>query len=911
MNHKKLGKIAGLTALAVSLSTLPMISVYAEQDEIEEVVVTGSYIKKKNQADSVSPLTNIDQESIDAQGIETTQELIRWLPSNTGSENQTNALTQGGTPGTANVNLRGLGLGSTLVLINGRRQTVSSAVANGGDTFVDINSMIPMIMIQNVEVLKDGAAALYGSDAVAGVANFKTRDSFEGFEVRGSYQSTTESDDHSDTQLGALFGVSSDNGSIVIGMNQLKRTEMQLGERDFPTKTESSFGQPGSFLPLGLSPTLPATVPGVFNADPACGTLTGSRIVPTGGGSSLCFFDFGPSFTLVPKEDRFSVYTVAEYDLSPDLTLRVEAGTARNDVSGGYSPSYPVLSFPRIAASHPGNPYGVGVVSRFRAIGDGTGAAGSSRVVNYAQHDTDRLVINLTGAIADTGWDFDASFTDSRNTLELSANDQVGKQLTLALAGLGGTNCNPFTGTPGVGTCLYYNPFGNAATASPGDATFNTPEVLAFISDRNVSNTDTELKTIDLIATGVLLELPAGEMGAAVGYQRREESRATVGSLAANNSDLLFLIGDVDNSASREVDAFFFELAAPLMDNNTGTLELQLAVRYEDYSTGFDSTDPKIGFLFTNADQNLSGRFTYGTSFRAPTLFQQTEQATSLNATDDPLTDSIVFLGETAAPNANLAPEEADTYNIGVTWSPMDDLTLSVDYYNVEYTDRLSQEAGQQLIVAEAAALTAAGCGPTQLALPQCAAATNPQVIRDPGTGTPLRIFSNRFNATSSETDGFDFEASYFWESKYGSFSVLNNTTFISSYDLKACDTCPTVDGAGKRNENTALARSLPEIRSNTALGWIRDNHSINLMVRYIDEYKDDAETVDSWWVTDFQYNYDANIFDNGAQFTVGALNMLDEEPPTVSGATNEFGYDTKVHDPRGRMIYARFKYSL
>ncbi|MFN3239117.1 MAG: TonB-dependent receptor domain-containing protein [Pseudomonadales bacterium] len=696
-------------------------------------------------------------------------------------------------------------------------------------------------------------------------------------------------------------------------MSKMQRDGLYLGERDnLPTKTESSFGQPGSYLLLAPSTAIPTAVPGAFNADPACGTATGTRVVPTGGGSSLCFFDFGPSFSLVPDEDRLSAYAILEYDMNDYVTIRAEAGTARNEIQGGFSPSYPVLAFPVIAANHPGNPFGVPVAGRFRAIGDGLGAPGENRVVNFANHDTDRYVISVFGDIGDTGWSYDVAFTDSRNDLTSSAGDQVGQNLTLALAGFGGASCNPFTGTAGVGDCLYYNPFGTALTAAPGSAQANSQEVLDFISTRNIGQTESDLKTFEAVVTGELFDVSAGTVYGAFGYQNREETRKSINSLEANLGDLLFLQGDADSTGRREIDAVFGEINAPIFDNDHGALELSLAVRYEDYDTGFDSTDPKIGLLWRNVDDNLSLRFTYGTSFRAPTLFQQSETATSLNQTSDPLTASVAFLGFTASPNVNLEPEEADTYNIGFTWSPLDELTLSLDYYNVEYNDRLSSEAGQQLINDEAAALLAAGCTPTTLTTPACAALRNPQIIRDPATGTPLRIFVNRFNAVSSETDGLDFEASYFWDTDFGSFSLLNNTTYIASYEIQAVSGGPTIDGAGKRNESNSLARSLPEIRSNTSIGWIRENHSANLVLRYIDEYEESTGSdVDDWWVADLQYNYDTEVFGGPAQFTIGAQNITDEEPPEVAGGTNEFGYDTKVHDPRGRMLYLRLKYSI
>lgn len=887
----------------------------AEDQVIEEVVVTGSYIKRKSQLDSASPLTNIDQSAMDDAGIFTSQELFRWLPSNTGSENQADALTQGGTGGTANVNLRGLGLGSTLVLLNNRRQTVSSAVANRGATFVDLNSLVPMIMVQNVEVLKDGAAAIYGSDAVAGVVNYKTRDNFEGFEIRMNHMqaNSSESDDLSDQEVSLLFGVQGDDTSIVIGGKFFDRTGLTLGERDLPRKTVSSFGQPGSFLPFAPSASIPSAVPGAFNADPACTTATGSSFVPTGGGTSLCFFDFGPSYSLVPDEKRIQFYSVIDHTLTDRINIRSEIGYARNEIEGGFSTSFPVLSFPRVAANHPGNPYGVTGVTRFRVFGDGNGAPGSGRVINSADHETFRFVLDVNGDLTDN-WSYDLAYTWSENKLASTASDQSKSRLELALAGFGGNTCNPFTGTAGQGNCLYFNPFGTALTAQPGDPAYNTAEVLNFIDSENATNVTTDLTTIDFVLSGDLFDMPAGTAGIAVGYQYREEKRKSRTSDDANRQDLVFLIGNLSSSVDRDTTAYFAEVFLPLMDNSDlGTLEAQLAVRYEDYSTDYDSTDPKIGLLWRSPEETFAGRMTIGSAFRAPTIFQQFVESTSLNATQDPLTGSLVFLGETASPNANLEPEEADTFTMGVTWQAMDNLRVSLDYWNVQYENRLSQESGQILIVAEAAALTAAGCTPGTLGTAPCAALRDQKIVRDPLTGTPLRIFVNRFNAAEAETDGFDIDVSYDFSTDFGEFRIMNQSTIVSSFDLKAAAGGVTVDGAGKRNESNTLASPIPELRSNTTFSWSNEAHSVNLIARYIDSYEEDnGSDVDDWWVFDLQYNYNFSVFDDdSATVTLGALNLTDEEPPFVSGGDNEFGYDTKTHDPRGRMLYARFIYTL
>ena len=890
---------------------------YAEQNQvIEEVVVTGSYIKKTTQADSISPITNIDRASIDDTGILTSQELFRWLPSNTGSENQADSLTQGGTTGTANVNLRGLGLGSTLVLVNGRRQTVAAQTANGGDTFVDLNSLMPFILVENIEVLKDGAAAIYGSDAVAGVVNYKTRSDFEGFEIRGNYQSTSRGDDHQDSDISALFGAGNDRTHVVAAIKYFERDELSLLDRgNLPRQTVSGLGNPGSFVLLGPSAAFPTLAPGTTVADPNCSAGTGSTLVPAANGGSRCLFDFGPSFTLAPEEKRVGGYVIATHDVNDGLSLFAEFGYSRNEATAGFSPSFPALNFPVIGAAHPNNPFGVPVVALYRPLGDGIGAPGGARVENSVDSTTQRFVVGANGTIAQSSWGYDLAYTFSENNTDSTGNDQVGSRLGQALAGFGGTGCDVVAGVPGQNGCEFFNPFGSSLGAQAGDPGFNSPEILAFINSTNPTSTNVDLVTYDAVLSGDLFEIAGSTAGLAIGYQRREESRVTDRSEDAEREDLAFLFGGPDVDAEQEIDAFFVELFLPLMNTSSGhALEAQLAVRYEDYDTGFDSTDPKVGLLYSYNDR-FSARFTWGTAFRAPTLFQLNNEVTSLNASVDAFTGatSAVFIGNTAAPNPNLEPEEATTFNIGFTYSPLENLEFSLDYYNVEYDDRLVQESGQQVLAAESAALLAAGCTVATLATPACAAARNPAIVRDAATGAVSRVFVNRFNAAAAETDGFDFSASYFLDTEVGTFGLNNETTFINSFDLQATAGGPTIDGAGQRNEANPLANSVPELRSNTNFSWNYDRHQANLIVRYIDSYEEsNGAEIDSWTVLDLQYSYRFDIFDdNEATVTVGVLNATDEDPPEVEGNLNEFGYDTKTHDARGSVWYARFVYQI
>ncbi|MEO0982598.1 MAG: TonB-dependent receptor [Pseudomonadota bacterium] len=883
---------------------------------MERVVTTGSLIQRDlDPFDSASPISNVGRDSFDESAILTSSELFRQLTFNTGSENQANALIGGNNIGTANVNLRGLGLGSTLVLVNGRRQTVSSAVSNRGDTFVDLNTLLPQIMIGNIEVLKEGAAATYGSDAVAGVVNFRTRNDFEGLEVRADYQATTRGDNSDTLNVSAIFGAQGDRGGVVGAISYITVDELATTDRDFPFQTNSTFGNPGSFLLLAPSPTIPDAVPGTFNADPECGgpNAPATFAVPDGAGS-LCIFDFGPSFTLVPESQRTQVYVTGDYEIATDHRAFFEAGFTSSDGESGFSPSFPNLAFPLIGADHPGNPYGVPVLWRGRAIGDGGLEPGENRVIGFANDETYRLVAGVDGDIAETGFGYSLAYTYSRDRREVSVNDQIGSRLNAALQGLGGPDCDVANGTPGVGGCQFFNPFGTALTTVPND-----PALVDFITNDDPSLTRTDLQTIDFVVNGDLFELPGGTLAAAVGYQFRREIRDTNNPSNSQNEDLVFLIGTPDSRGSRTINAVFGELAIPVFNNDQlGEAEIQAAIRYEDYSTGQSSTDPKVAVRWSPRDF-VTLRGSYSTSFRAPTLFQITNQQTALNATLDPLTGSLVFLAETALPNPDLASEEARSFNLGFSVEPIENLVFNFDYYNVNFDNLISVEIGQQLIIAEAAALGAAGCGVADISGaapdPTCLALRNEQIIRDPLTGTALRIFTSRENAPTAETDGIDISMTYSHDiGRFGVVGIANDTTFVNSFDITTPDGT-VLTGAGARNANTPFANSIPRWRSNTTLSWALDRHSINAVGRFISSYDEEdgagefISDVDSWFTVDLQYNYeleDVFGFGDGTTLSVGAQNLFDRDPPFVTGQSNDFGYDTTVHDPRGRLLYVR-----
>ena len=373
----------------------------------------GTYIRRPSQFDSPSPLVNVTADDLAAAGANEIGRVLEDLTINTGSQNNPDAFTQNFTTGTSNVNLRGLGVSSTLVLINGRRQTQSAVTTDRGENFVDTSSLPPMIAFERIEVLKDGATALYGSEAVAGVVNFITRSNFEGFDLELALQGN-DNYPQQDVQLNGVYGGGNDDTHVLVAFSHLDREPLTTFERRLsgPTDDLSQAGNPGSFLvpslpgnpafrsvwtaafdsnrngvadfvepTLGL-PAVPGAQPPVF-ADQNCTAIAAQdpKVVPAISVSvpspigaipiGLCAFDFGGFYSIVPEEQRSSAFAELTHVFGDTLEGRIEAHVADNEALRNNSPSFPFAAFPTVAASHPDNPYGSDVRFIGRIIGAG------------------------------------------------------------------------------------------------------------------------------------------------------------------------------------------------------------------------------------------------------------------------------------------------------------------------------------------------------------------------------------------------------------------------------------------------------------------------------------------------------------------------------------------------------------
>lgn len=953
--------IASTALASLTMGMLPGLLPAAAQDasenEMEEVLVVGSFIRRPSQTNSPSPIDVIGSERLDEIGAIGLSDLTQTLTINTGSQNNPDAFTQNATTGTGNYNLRGLGVSSTLVLLNKRRQVTTGVTTNDGVSFVDINSLVPQIAIERIDILKDGAAALYGTDAVAGVVNHITRDTFDGLEIQGQYQthSLAAEGNYADYQLEVLGGLQFDRGGIIAAVSYLDRTALTTAERRLSTPStlttpgndESVLGNPGAFF-LGsggpFAAAAPIPLPDGSTATPVFSVPAGTPIIdPTGcaevggfprpatpdgivstplGDIGFCGFDFGEFFNLVPEETRLQGFARGHYDLTESVQLFTEIGFARNRAERNNSPTFPFLTldFANVFPGTPGNPFnevtvvsggtlipaddptnplaavvpGVDVVIGGTPVqgvptaffGRVSGTGGDPAPNNFA-YDTFRFVGGFTWELPGN-WYVDAAFTRAQNDSVVKTPDIVSLNFQQALVGLGGIDCDPLTDAPGSPGCEFFFPFSTALTGE----TPNSPEVVDFVTATQRLDANSTLSVIDLVAAGDLFQI--GEqrsVGLAVGFQFRDEQFSQEFDSVSNSDGFGFVIGNPDFQDQRDIFAGFAEVQIPLLD----ILDIQAAVRFEDFGGEIgDTVDPKVAINFRPFDF-LSFRGSWGTSFRAPSIFQSSGTLTTLEQVVDPLLgNAVAFVANrTTASDNPITPEQSEAFNVGATLTPIEGLVFNFDYWNFDFEDVIIREDVQATIFADP---------------------DNPDVvIRGPApegaTGPIIQVNTDFANASEVETSGFDFDLTYVLDTDFGTFRPRVNGTYILNYDLVDPLAGP-VDGEGNRNF-TNFGDPTPRLRLNTALGYTLGPVSANVIARYIDGFTDDQNMgveIGGQWRVDLQASLNLGFAVDALADTslgLGIINVADKEPPFV--ATNG-GFESRVHDPRGRLLYVRLQ---
>jgi outer membrane receptor protein involved in Fe transport len=899
---------AGLgVAPDAGLEPAPAAAAEVPPDAGGEMVVTGSRIKQTSSFSAAAPVQVIDRKELEQTGATNLADVVTYLTVSQGSGAQGDGNQS---VNTVSINLRGLGEGATLVLLNGRRLPLSGAFNQKGQMFVDI-STIPLAAVERVEVLKGGASAIYGSDAVAGVVNIITRKNFDGANIELDGQTTSRFDQRDGTASVAL-GAASKRSRVFVAGSYFNRSELLTGQRDW-TKDGyiNQFGFPGSFI-VGTK-----TVP-----DPACGSAPYSKVT-AGTAGNICSFQYRNFFTLIPEAERGNGFGSGEYDITKHLTMfgEILASTLR----GSYTtpPTYPIPPpFPVVPANHVDNPFGQPV----QAILDPLGAD------HPAQHPTTdadmvRGLVGLKGdfegAAAGTpfeswAWEAYMSAATSRNRLLIPDTLRANVQNAL----------NSCSNPADLSNC--YNPFYSSVN---GTGTPNSTSVINGFYGAQQTITDSQLITYNAGMTGTLFELPAGDLAFALGGEVRHESRESKLDHDAHENAYSFLIGNPDAEAARDVYGGYLELGVPIYRG----VKLQGAGRVEEYTDIKQAAfSPSGGLTVTPSEiagrdktpsslRQLQFRGNATSAYHAPNLYQTfpgyTTVPTALNV------GQVLpqYLPVQGFGNPQLKPEHAIAVSGGFTWMPIDEINLSSDVWYYDYKDRIELENPQQLV--------------DQF----LKSGSDPRVIVDPVSSQISRVTPKYINIAGDViTDGIDFAGFVTLTNKTFGASVPEDHqqkvsigavgTYVLNFNYPFSEAAPRVlpdgttrppaycsgtsptslcQGAGLRNFNNVWQVAMPRLKANFPITWSYMGHSLTFVTHYIDGYKDDVnpepngtfDQISAWITFDAQYAYRLkDVIGEELTFRIGAYNLFDTDPPKVNGLTTS--YDYTLHDPRGRMLY-------
>ena len=966
MAHNTFKATALSAGIAMALGTAP--PVLAQDDAVEEIVVTGSHIRR-TEYEGRAPIQIVDAQAIELIGAAQPVEILKELTVNSGSQyyNETNDRA-----GVSQFNIRNLGLGSTLTLINGKRAGIAAVADATGTDFVDINQF-PLAMFQRVEVLTNGASATYGSQAVAGVANIITRKGFEGLEISGGY-STAEIDAWF---LNLAAGAQFDKGGFNIYMTYYEQDDQ--GRSELPWLNErlngngisarsrflSGTGSPGSveraFLGANGEATSVADATRVPDADcVGAGGVIGD-LDDTGLNPNTCRYNFADQVSVISAEERAQVFTEFDWEFSDSVKYYAEASFSNNKIlrdtggqllatgkatSGGVTilPSHPFNFYIENPANATDLIYigpenwdpAVHTAATLRSIHRPLGASiTNTALTTQTTRDIDYprilqgLEIELPG-----DWFLDVSYMWAKAKIVEADATGIRSDTYQQLVRDGSWNpfgtriTDPNLVSPKVGADI-----GDCGILRDGTCTAGNPlSVRALWNQRAISTASASEKVVDLVATGDLFETGFGTVAAAFGGQFRDVE-------TVSNPDSLSSAGEggQDSTAGRvrgrqDVVAFFAEVLVPIYDS----AEISLAVRNEDYGGGVSTTDPKVSFEWGITD-NIAVRGSAGSSFQAPTV-RQTGQATSSAFIDDPVSatgpgGSFICNDQDVANNIavvvegapGLSPQEADNFSFGVMFQA-NNFRASIDYFLFDYTDLIAAEEGVQAIVDQ-------GCPNGNDGSPLV---TDTRITRD-ATGQVREVRSQFVNIGSVETDGIDFNADYSMDIGNGSLILDLGATFLMNFDVDVDgDGIQEFDGAGSRNQSNSFD-TLPELRGNAAATWFTGNHTARLGLNYIDSYKNDQgnnREVNSWTTLDAMYSYTFTglLGDGDTTFSIGVNNLGDKDPPGlvradadgnpiprfdedglfVRGLFDRPGYDDRAgHDLRGRIVYVRVKHAF
>ena len=943
---------------------------------LDEVVVTGTAFKE-SPISLTYAVAVVGRDKMKEQGSPQATDFFKNISASHGVIGERNSWYNSNQAATvsesvANVNLRGLGASRTLVLINGLRQVYVPARLIGG-RFVDVNA-IPSIAIDRIEVLKEGASAIYGSDAVAGVANFLTRADFNGFEISGAYDHIANA---GDANIGAIWGGKLGNSQAVISAEWLGRQELATRDRDYLLVPWFQGGQRMGWSSLGNPGTFAVGAPQPWTADihaPRCEDFGGFRE------SWTCRFRYQPWDNLIEGTRHTRAFAEINGSLDNGTDYHIEGLWAQAEIPNWYTtPSYPPFPITdtrimEVAPNHPGrvafcedhgDEYAEACAGNENWYFNGRpfGNSGPERLLSRNSN-TWRVAASADGDFKATHFNLGLSY--SRSSGYLSNPGVYTERMFLAFRGFGGPDCGVGViadrendakmrlGTlngaaPGVGNCMYYNPFSNAIEYSqqPG-ARFETERNPSYRA--NLANSEAlrqwlneevglsstaDMLVADATLTGTLSENVYLNASYAVGYQfRRLNATGDPDDVADVTRNPCPVVGDTNcseedkfgpylftnvyrpYSADQTVHRFFGEIPLSLGER----FDVQLAGNYEFHNFA-SSFDPKFGWRVQLSQSDTHSLFLRGsvqTTFRTPSLDDVNET---------PLT-TLEWINQTGAYQAvdrfgspELKPEQAFTYNAGLSLATEAGFDATLDYWSYDFSDVIgampygkivdlyedkpgagTKEAVKQFIVC-----------PDGLGTGTCAASALERVRID------------LVNWPGVKTSGLDIHLGARIPTGPGHLAASLDATYTFNYRTKALmlsngglELQGATDAAGYLNFGNPIATSIPKLKGQASAGFHWKNYSLVSYLNYISSYEDRGSIassnpviVDLFSTIDPFVTWDVSFLwtlSKKFNLALSGVNLLGKRPPM---ANVEQAYDGFTHTPKGRKLKLAVTYQL
>lgn len=872
-----------LSTLSLSMLCLTMAHAADADSTTEEkptkvvkVAVTGSSIKGVA-AQSASPITVVKVDEILKQGVTTTEEALSKITANqSGFVTALNVGASNTSGSTAD--LRGIGDNKTLILLNGRR-----LAANAFDSGVTNLNIIPLAMLERIEIVRDGASAIYGTDAIGGVINFITKKQFTGLNISGGLvQPEHKGGDKQDISIFGGYGDLDEQGFNVFGVVDFRHAN-DIMAKDRKTSKR------GAYLPeLGVDGRSSATFPANFDGKNPYASNNCNNMPYTEAVDDLCLINTQALIGVVPQTEDLSVLGRATFKLNDHFNAIGEYVYANSKVKVSIAPDVyngnNKVQIGKNSKYYPGN----GIVPAVDGVtGDPLSLSLRSQAgnrVNQSENESHRVFAGLEGDAY--GWDINTGLTYARST----SKDEV-------LSGYLNKGAVQDALDAGV-----LNPFGPQA-AGDNPNIWNT-----FALSGETNKAKIESTTVDFTASRPIYTLPAGDVGFALGASFRHDDWTS--DVNASLAALLPSIGtDPTNphqEGKRDITSAFTELQIPLHK----TLEAQIAARYDNYSDFGDTFNPKVAFRWEPIKQ-LMFRTSYSTGFRAPNLYEINKN-NSRTLTGGKYDDPLLCPGGQVAPggtatedcgqqfdrmqggNKNLEPEKSTSITAGFVLEPVKNLVFSLDYYNIEVKNQISALDANTIF-------------------------NSPEKYKDKfvrkANGSIDYIITTMQNMGDLKTQGFDVSLNYLSPmTSTGRFGFGIDGTYVTKYDYQNEKDGEWFSSLGQYRD------AGPTIRWKHVanLNWSYENWAMNFQQQFTRGYKDQNTTGDDQYdhhrVSDYTlYNISGTYkgFKN-LDLTAGIKNIFDTEPAASNVGDNfQYGYDPRFTDITGRTYFVRGTYKF